>query len=323
MSALENADVANRNRGADNFIFFEPADENEIDFVDTVIYTGKAQVGDVSVPLTLEFPAHPIDVKDNRIAMILNGYLAKEFAYDGLRHALAKRGKPALTMHPHGYTGHLEWLDINQWLHPDRVRSRATWAVVRHLQSAPRAFERYGLDINTLDLAGHSFGFLTGLELAQEHPDIINSITNIGGVGCETQQSAWRMLPRTLEFMVHELLPAVGATHQVTARKGWNHAIVSEWDYLASNPGRCLAEGLMAATIDSRGLVRELNRDYRRIGVTAILGLDDHLIPAYKSLRGSAELFNPITLITDGHLGPQIHPDWFAEALLMNIARLK
>ncbi|MDZ7786151.1 MAG: hypothetical protein U5L95_03455 [Candidatus Saccharibacteria bacterium] len=278
-----------------------------------------AEIGGTLVPATLEFPADPDNIEDSRPLTIVNGYGAKKFGYDGLRAALAQHGKAAISMQPYGLQSFASRFGRDHFLHPEILLSKALYGVMRKTQDNADQYPE--LDVEKFDLAGHSLGLHTSTTTALHKPDMVASITNVEGVGCENSRSLWRMLGRIRPFLRHEALPAY-REDGLKFEKGTLHAIRSEIDYFFPHLTQAVIRGYMAATCDNRQDLAYLKREHN-IKLAAILGNRDQLIPADETVRASWGLFDYAKVIDANHLGPVTDPYVFAHEIVTCIDHLR
>jgi pimeloyl-ACP methyl ester carboxylesterase len=281
--------------------------------LETEEFRRTAQIARTIVPYTLEVPK---ELRDPRPLVIVNGYGAKKFPYDGLRAAVAQLGKPAVSMHPYGFQKWFSGWDPRHLAHPEQLLSKAVWGVMRDVRENQEEYDQ--LDTEQFDLAGHSMGLRISTVVAMHKPTSVAKIINVQGVGCESENGLLRMIPRVIPFIKDEAIPAY-RSGKLQFEKGMWHAFRSELDYFFPNFPLAMAEGIMAGTADNRDDLRYLKRRHG-IGLAAIVGTGDNLIPAHKTVAESWGLFDH-GVVLDGktHLDPIAEPDVFAREIVKAI----
>jgi pimeloyl-ACP methyl ester carboxylesterase len=295
--------------------------ENETPRVDegvlleTKKFRGMAEIGRAVVPFTLEYPADPDQIADSTPALLLNGYGAKEFGYHKPREASAQRAKPTISMRPYGFLKWYDQLDPSLIRHPEATRSKAAWGVIRCLQDNANSLE--GVDVNQVDAVGHSWGLDIAVQLALRKPGTVRNIVNAEGVGCEETHNLMRMMPRVLPFGRKEMIPAI-RRRELDFEGGVVHALLSELDYFFPHLPKAMAEGYRAGTADVRGALKYLKRT-QNLGLAAIVGAKDNLIPADKTIAASWGSFDYGVVVDGDHLLPINQPELFADEMIKAI----
>lgn len=276
--------------------------ENEDRFlIETRTLRGAAEIGRAVVPFTVEFPEDPADIVDPRPKLIINGYGGKEFGYDAIRTELAKRGNFAISMRPYGFVSWFDEWDPRHLFQAEKPRSKAAWGVMRAVQQDEALYE--GIDTEKFDLIGHSWGLHVAVTVAKHKPHAVANIINKEGVGCEDSNSIFRMIPRILPFIKDEAWPAY-KNGELEFAKGWQHALRSEIDYFLPNFPKAMAEAYTAATADVRQDLGYLKRVHN-IGLAALVGTADNLIPADKTVAASWHRFDYGVVLEDAtHMDP-------------------
>ncbi len=278
------------------------------------VFKGTAHIAEADIDFRIQTPN---TVTDPHPVIIVNGYMGKGFGYSNLRKHLAEQGRVAVSVNPPRRQGWLSTYHHTCITDPMRLLSQGIYAVTRELQQEYRDLT----DASQIDLVVHSMGLPVGIRLATKHPGLVRNIVNLEGAGVEERPHPIKFIPRIAQFGRHELVPfARGILSGVyDLDQDMAQAAMSEAHYILAHPVRTASEGLHVSACDIRKPLDRLKRE-QNIGVTAILGAEDTLVPAKISLRDGSGLFSRTDVLDLGHLAPMTHPQQIAETAADHLA---
>lgn len=279
------------------------------------IFKDTTQIAGANIDFRIQTPDA---LTDPHAVIIVNGFVGKGFAYSSIRKEIAEQGRVAVSVNPPRRQGWLSSYHHSCITDPMRLLSQGIYAVARKLQN------EYGdlTDASQVDLVVHSMGLPVGIRLARKHPGLVRNIVNIEGAGIEERPNPLKFVPRIDKFRREELVPfARGILSGVyDLDQDMMQAAKSEAHYVLAHPLRTASEALYVSSHDIRRPLDQLKRQ-QDIGVTAILGAQDMLVPAKISLRDGVGLFTRTDVLELGHLGPLTHAQQIAETAADHLAQ--
>lgn len=258
-------------------------------------------VGGAKVNITIETP---LEVNDDNIIILVNGYGGAKSGYRGMRHALATCGRRTVTIEPPRSQKFIHSVEPRHLRHPELLPSMGLHAIIKKLQANHQ--------VDQVDLIGHSMGGYIATQAASHNSDNIKSLTLMASAGLDNH-SLFKMGMRGPLFFSQEVMPNILKLQKLVDFS----LLKAEVRYLLQNPERTIAEGISVAGCNIREQVRNLGR----IGVrTAALQFKaDNLFPL-NSVRKHAEECVDIFLVhpdaNAGHLAPQLDPNGVSKSLL-------
>ncbi len=277
-------------------------------FSPTEEFHGETHIARACIRYTLEIPEV---ISDPTPVIIINGYGGKKFGYEALAGQIAGQGKPTIRLDPPRDQTAAAGFHPKHLLHPERLQSQAVWAIVRNVREQQK--DNGEIDLDQFDLMGHSMGGYIATKLARMKPEVVRSIVLFSSAGLDGH-SIFTMAKRLPEFMREELMPAV-LHNELKIEKGKAHAFWSEVDYTLHNPLRTVLEGFAVGGCDIRSDIAFLKHEHG-IGIAAIVGTNDRLLPGNETIRKSGHLFDHLRVLTGGHLLPLTKPEDSAEAVV-------
>jgi pimeloyl-ACP methyl ester carboxylesterase len=258
-------------------------------------YHGRAKVSRfVEAPYTFEMPQGYVasDVVDINV----NGLTAAKPSYRKVREAEAQLGKNSVSL---GVGTALSILSPRNTFHPETFHRDGVIAVIEDLR------KHFGQDVR-VRLKGHSDGARTSVAVAEEMPEVVESVTlvNPGGMdGGDLVDHAMR-LPR---FVHHEVLP----NWDILKHEFSDPRVLTDFFfYNLANPVRTAVDAISIATADIRPRVAELGK--RGVKVAILNAMADRLTPntSVHEQGGIGEQVHINRIHPNheiGHLGPQVH----------------
>jgi pimeloyl-ACP methyl ester carboxylesterase len=269
---------------------------------ETYRYTDVTKIGGAVVRYSLETPA---DTTDDVPVVIIPGFCGIRSAYDQLAHALAERGKPAITVQP--VRGRLFPASlIPRRPEPvDKLASQAVWGAMRDTK------ERHGYE--TFDVLAHSMGGLIATRLVEHQADSIRSVTYLASAGLDGDHSPRTMLARTLNGGAEDLLALVKSLKPVSDALASREVL----HYVLRNPLRTVREALAVSTCNLTEDVQ--NVGYLGVKTAALQFAADRYFPLSLVEAHSGNAFKHFEVYGDtlaGHNAQQSDPEGVADAYL-------
>lgn len=273
---------------------------------------GKVAVYGAVTEYTAEIPHN---LESTEVVAWVNGFGAFKKTMRGISRETAKLGYANVRFKPirrSGRTNAEKWQDATQ-VHVDALD-----AVVEDLASNPMLRDvEHGDELNfgDLTLAPHSYGGKTSKRYALAHPDTVGKIVSIETVG-EEDPKLLRFLGRLPVFMRTELVPFVA--HHGPDFSPWD--LQKALDYMFSDPMQTIGEMKACFLADDRLDYYQLRAN--NTSTALLTGTHDTLIPAGPIEAAAADMVDYYERVEGNHLGPQQHPDRFAEAVVRAIHSL-
>lgn len=261
----------------------------------TEVYHGKARVSRfVTVPYTFEMPQG--HVSSDVIDVHLNGLAAAKPSYRAVREAGAQLGKNGVTL---GVNSWLGMLSPRQLLDSERYRKEAVSATLDDidLHFGKEAMLKYRLK-------SHSTGARTGVAVAEDSPERIDSVTLVNAAAIDGAGTL-DYLGRLPDFYRNDIVP----NRDILRNDFRDPKVMTDffW-YNLGNPFRTGLEALSISGDDIRS--RVVNLGDLGVKVAILDAVSDYLTPNHTVRDGIGQLVDvyrvhPNTEI--GHLGPQVY----------------
>lgn len=257
----------------------------------TEVYHGRAKVSRlVTVPYTMEMPQDYIS--SDVIDINVNGLAAAKPSYRAVREAEAQLGKNAVSL---GVGTAMSLLSTRNLMHPEQYHVDGVVAVVEDLQ------KHFGQDVH-VRLKGHSKGGRTATGVAEQMPEVVDSVTYVNAAGLE-EANILEFTKRIKGFIGNEIVP----NWDILRDEFEDPKVIA--DFFWYNFGNPLRFGIETASIVKSDIrARAVALGDLGIKVAILDSFSDRLVPNKTVKNGLGRLVDVYRMHPNkdiGHLGPQ------------------